>query len=62
MSNKPASLTFVHRFRSGTLGTLTLSCDGDNHIAPAEYIWNGPIPRLDKERLELGEGVFFQVC
>ena len=49
---QPASLRFVPRFRSGTLGTLVI-----DHIAydegrhgppgPLTYTWNGPQPPHD---------------
>jgi hypothetical protein len=50
MSAEAIKLKLVHRFRSGTLGTLVLSCDERGPV-PAEFFWNGPAPRLgDRER------------
>jgi hypothetical protein len=45
-------MTFIHRFRSGCLGTLVLSLeDPESGRVHAEFTWRGPQPRLKGERL-----------
>ena len=52
----PTSLRFVHRFRSGTLGTLVIDHvdygDGRHGPGPLTYFWNGPRPPHGGERLK----------
>ena len=52
----PNSLRFVHRFRSGVLGTLVIELvdhdDGSRGPGPLEYTWNGPRPPHGGERLK----------
>ena len=52
----PNSLRFVHRFRSGTLGTLVTQLvdygDGRRGPGPLTYTWNGPRPPHGGERLK----------
>jgi hypothetical protein len=56
MSDQPASLPFVHRFRSGTLGTLVIEHvvydDGRHGPGRLKYVWNGPRPPHGGERLK----------
>jgi hypothetical protein len=56
MSDQPASLRFVHRFRSGTLGTLVIELvdhgNGRRGPGPLQYTWNGPRPPHGGERLK----------
>ena len=44
------SLRFVHRFRSGTLGTLIMEYAGKSYTLT--YTWNGPRPPHGGERLK----------
>jgi hypothetical protein len=50
MSDQPASLRFVHRFRSGALATLVIKLlefdDGRRGPGPLTYTWNGPRPHM----------------
>ena len=53
---QPTSLHFVHRFRSGRLGTLVIEhvvYDEERHgPGPLTYTWNGPRPPYGGERLK----------
>jgi hypothetical protein len=48
--SEPLTLRFVHRFRSGTLGTLTFYVAQEGIVKPPHCHWNGPIPKFRGER------------
>ena len=45
---EPLNLRFIHRFRNGTLCTLTFSALGG--IPQPHHLWNGPVPKFCGER------------
>jgi hypothetical protein len=49
--SEPLTLRFVHRFRSGTLGTLTFYVAQEVILKPPHCHWNGPIPKFRGSRV-----------
>ena len=45
------SLTFRHRFRSGSLCEMTFHLQPNGMPGRPHYVWNGPVPKLRGERL-----------
>jgi len=49
----PKTLTFRHRFRSGALCEMTVRLFANGMPAGVpSYTWNGPVPKLQGERLD----------